>query len=135
VESHIGGRTLVAPGTANSLKMNGASPISIVEAITNQLVDPNSFLTLLKRLRQHYQERNKLVKKFGIIPFTTGLGGDYIYARNYGERIPLRGGGWNDAASAGLFALYLSFARGSANTTSVFALLYIVICLCPLIIC
>ena len=34
-----------------------------------------------------------------------------IYMRNFGERLPYRGGGWNNGASAGLAALDLSSSR------------------------
>ena len=34
-----------------------------------------------------------------------------IWVRNYGERFPLRGGGWTTGASAGLGALYLDVRR------------------------
>lgn len=40
-----------------------------------------------------------------------------IYMRNFGERLPLRGGPWNSGANAGLAALYLSDSR--ANTHAV----------------
>ena len=43
---------------------------------------------------------------------TTVTGG--IWARNYGDRLPLRGGGWGYGSSAGLGALYLNNARSSA---------------------
>lgn len=118
--------TLVNPGTANSLKMNGASPISIVEAITNQLVDPNSVSHTFETVTTALSGAGiNLLKSLGIIPFTTGLGGDYIYAKNYGERIPLRGGYWYYAASAGLFALSLSSARGFANASVGFRFAFI----------
>jgi hypothetical protein len=35
----------------------------------------------------------------------------YIWSRNYGERLPFRGGGWGDGASAGLAALNLNNRR------------------------
>lgn len=34
-----------------------------------------------------------------------------------GERTPIRGGGWNNAASAGVFALNLSYARSYVTTS------------------
>ncbi|MDR0602473.1 MAG: hypothetical protein LBG42_08835 [Treponema sp.] len=34
-----------------------------------------------------------------------------IWVRNYGERLPIRGGYWSDGASAGLAALYLNTRR------------------------
>lgn len=38
-----------------------------------------------------------------------------IYMRNFGERLPSRGGRWNDGANAGLAALDLSNSRALAN--------------------
>ncbi|MNO95673.1 hypothetical protein D3C76_873180 [compost metagenome] len=37
--------------------------------------------------------------------------GDRIYLRNYGERLPVRGGYWTDGAGAGVRALGLSNPR------------------------
>jgi hypothetical protein len=34
-----------------------------------------------------------------------------IWARNYGERLPIRGGDWLSGAFAGLAALYLDYRR------------------------
>ena len=39
-----------------------------------------------------------------------------IYMRNFGERLPYRGGNWNNGASAGLAALYLLNSRAGAST-------------------
>lgn len=38
-----------------------------------------------------------------------------IYMRNFGERLPYRGGAWGSGAEAGLAALYLGFQRASTN--------------------
>ena len=38
-----------------------------------------------------------------------------IYMRNFGVRLPWRGGSWHFAASAGLAALSLNDSRGSTN--------------------
>ncbi|MER0430317.1 hypothetical protein ABR859_01335 [Aeromonas caviae] len=40
-----------------------------------------------------------------------------IYMRNFGERLPCRGGGWDNGANAGLAALYLNSSRAYANTS------------------
>ena len=56
-----------------------------------------------------------LLKLLGIAPPSTGLGGDHFWCRNYGERHPLRGGDWADAARAGVFALYLNSPRAHSN--------------------
>lgn len=36
---------------------------------------------------------------------------DSVYVRNYGERLPLRGGNWTNGASAGLGYLHLNYRR------------------------
>ena len=38
-----------------------------------------------------------------------------IYVRNYGTRLPLRGGNWYNGSDAGLGALYLNSSRASAS--------------------
>ncbi|ELC9583453.1 SUMF1/EgtB/PvdO family nonheme iron enzyme [Vibrio vulnificus] len=38
-----------------------------------------------------------------------------IWARNYGIRMPLRGGSWSTGSHAGLGALYLSYARSNSS--------------------
>lgn len=45
---------------------------------------------------------------------TTVTGG--VWARNYGDRLPLRGGSWGGGSSAGLGALYLGNARSYASS-------------------
>lgn len=48
---------------------------------------------------------------------TASYNGDYFAKTMTDERLPIRGGAWNYAASAGVFALYLHYVRTSANTT------------------
>ena len=52
---------------------------------------------------------NELMKRLMIEPVKDTQGG--IWVRNYGERLPIRGGGWNNGSSAGLAALSLGNAR------------------------
>jgi len=106
---------LVAPGTAGTLKLNGTNPVSVVDTITTQLVDPNSVSHVFENTTTSLTGNGiDLLKKLGVLPYTTGLGGDYLYMRNYGEIIPLRGGSWGSAGGAGVFALYLCHTRASA---------------------
>ena len=51
----------------------------------------------------------------GVYPKEPGgdYGGDDLYAINKGERLPLRGGCWGSASSAGVFRLHLSSVRGN----------------------
>ena len=53
-----------------------------------------------------------LLKWLALYPADNGdHGNDCLYIRNYGERLPLRGGSWGGGASAGVFYLSLSYAR------------------------
>ena len=38
-----------------------------------------------------------------------------VWVRNYGERLPLRGGSWSSGAGAGLGALYLAYRRSASS--------------------
>jgi hypothetical protein len=38
------------------------------------------------------------------------------WCRNYGERVPLRGGDWGNGSNAGLAAFYLNYRRSAANS-------------------
>ena len=39
-----------------------------------------------------------------------------VYMRNFGQRLPIRGGSWGSGVDAGLGALYLSFSRSYSNS-------------------
>ena len=56
-----------------------------------------------------------LLKLLGIAPPSTGLGGDHFWCRNYGERLPLRGGSWHNSAGSGVFALTFNNPRALSN--------------------
>jgi len=56
-----------------------------------------------------------LLKYLAIAPIDANHGGDGIWVRNYGERIPLRGGHWAGGSHAGVFALRLDGARSDSG--------------------
>lgn len=57
-----------------------------------------------------------LLKWLAIFPVDNGdHGGDLVWVRNYGERLPRRGGLWSHGADAGVFALDLRNPRSFAN--------------------
>jgi len=62
------------------------------------------------------------LKQMLIAPTLTGAGEllenikGAIWARNYGERVPLRGGYWVDASNAGLAALHLAARRSHSRS-------------------
>nr|WP_319487229.1 hypothetical protein [uncultured Caproiciproducens sp.] len=57
----------------------------------------------------------QILKNLGLFPVNASLGGDYFGVRNYGERLPLRGGGWGGGTSAGVFELYLNSTRSNVS--------------------
>ncbi|MGL4578825.1 MAG: SUMF1/EgtB/PvdO family nonheme iron enzyme [Shewanella xiamenensis] len=59
---------------------------------------------------------NELLRKLLIESATTATVGGYIYARNYGDRFPIRGGFWGNGTNAGLGALGLSGPRSDAGS-------------------
>ncbi|WP_298029659.1 SUMF1/EgtB/PvdO family nonheme iron enzyme [uncultured Dysosmobacter sp.] len=55
-----------------------------------------------------------IAKILGVYPVEStadALNGDWFWCRNYGERLPLRGGHWYDTSRAGVFALNLDHTR------------------------
>lgn len=106
---------LVTPGTAGTVKYAaaGTADYTLVRAsglsfdgITNPGGAPVSAAAL------------QVLKQHGLYPVAaTGLGADGFWFDVTTERLPFRGGGWDSAASSGVFALYLNYARASADTS------------------
>lgn len=61
-------------------------------------------------------QKNELLRRLFIESESTTTVTGGVWARNYGDRFPLRGGHWHYGSSAGLGALNLSNARSSANS-------------------
>lgn len=118
---------LVVPGTAGTLKydasaagttgVHGAPVLS--DAVSNRNgeagSDENTPGNTSGRLEAITSKAGLVVpsiaKALSLFPLDANLGGDLIYLRNYGERLALSGGSWNYGAAAGVFALYLNYAR------------------------
>lgn len=72
-----------------------------------------------------------MLKRALIIPTLTGAGQllenakGYLSARNYGTRLPLRGGSWGAGSDAGLFALNLNDPRSYVHTSIGFRPAYV----------
>ena len=106
--------TLVAPGTAGTVKYASAnsgtadftlyrSSGSSFEGVANSTgANPVSAAAL------------QVLKRYGLFPIAASLGGDGFYLDVTGERVPFRGGNWDSAAIAGVFALGLSVARSDS---------------------
>lgn len=107
--------TLVAPGTANTVKYaaSGTANYTLVrasgssfEGVTNPGSTPVSASALI------------VLKQHGLFPVAgTGLGGDGIWLTLTGEMVPLVGGSWTDGAVAGVFGLDLYDARSRVHNS------------------
>lgn len=60
---------------------------------------------------------NELLRKLLIESATTATVGGFIFARNYGDRFPVRGGYWSHGTNAGLGALGLYYPRSYADSS------------------
>lgn len=105
--------TLVAPGSAGTVKYatSGTADYTLVrasgssfEGMTNPGTNPVSAAALA------------VLKAAGLFPIASaGLGSDAFYVDVTSERVPFRGGTWNDGSDAGVFALHLSYARSHSS--------------------
>ncbi|SHI00210.1 Sulfatase-modifying factor enzyme 1 [Sporobacter termitidis DSM 10068] len=122
---------LVAPGSPNTYKYDGVNPGSPDDTAplvpggvrlgtsvrqpqyTGPRTDADYFAWTMMPFRSMAADvaPHVLLKALGLYPLSERLGGDNFFVRNYGERLPLRGGSWLDGASAGLWELYLRDSR------------------------
>ncbi len=127
--------TLVAPGTAGTLHYDGSSAgdnqqtdhtVGGAPRINTQVQYPQytggsteayyggSSVEFSKLTAASGVNIPEILKLLCLAPIDS-TGTDRLWIRNYGERLPLRGGSWNDAANAGLFSLLLYRPRTSAS--------------------
>ena len=109
--------SLVDPGTADTLKYDGTSPIQICTDITTRTTASlyNTFGTTVAAAGITIPN---IMKLLGIAPAGSAaeLGGDYHYIRNdlegtYSETMARRGGYWHVGACCGVFSLNLNNDR------------------------
>ena len=109
--------TLIAPGTANTLKYDatnadGSGAAKLNTTVVNRGTDATYMFNEFEVMAaQAGVTAPTLLKALGLYPVDAAHGDDGFWARNNGERLPLRGGDWNDGANAGVFALYLYNSR------------------------
>lgn len=119
--------SLVAPGTPNTLKYDGSAANGTGTTNVDTVIDNQSDgagYTAAKFQDSTYNDTRitvtpglALLKALGLFPVAaSGLGDDYLYVNNNGERLPFRGGYWYIASSAGVFTLYLSGLRSTVST-------------------
>ena len=66
---------------------------------------------------------NQLLKRLLVEPSTVLPKGS-VFIRNFGERLPFRGGGWGDGSDAGLAALYCTDSRVASYSSVGFRLAF-----------
>jgi sulfatase modifying factor 1 len=115
--------TLVAPGTADTLKYdatgtNGAGHARLNTVITSQsdgtTYTSGTFQTATAAAGVAVPD---LLKHLSLYPVDADHGGDGLYTRNAGERLPVRGGYWSSASRAGVCDLNLGYPRSGSATT------------------
>jgi hypothetical protein len=129
--------TLMAPGTADTLKVDNTTAgdstatshdvggdITINTVVQNQMYIPGgqvdysySITTLETVAAAAGVTIPTLLKALGLFPLDASHGGDNFYARNYGERLPVRGGFWAYGSGAGVFALDLYRPRTYSSSS------------------
>ncbi|MGG7200777.1 hypothetical protein ACQPUL_08520 [Clostridium butyricum] len=114
--------SLVAPGTAGTLKIDRTSAsdstLRINTSITNQTTDSNDTSSAFKDVKatSGVSIPNILIAA-GLFPESTATyGGDRIYGRNNGERLPLRGSGYDNRELAGASGLNLNYPRSGSDS-------------------
>lgn len=117
--------SLVAPGTANSLKWDYVGS-KITLSTTNTVVDSSRSTTFeLLAKAAGVTTVPEILNALGLHPTGPGLGEDICYMNNQGERLPLRGGSFPYAAGAGVFALYLVNSRTHSHSLVGFRSAYV----------
>jgi len=113
--------SLVAPGTAGSLKWNatgadGTGSPELDTAVTSQSDGTTSASAMYKDVAAAAGVTvPNLLKLLGLFPHDATIERGRFYMRNEGERLPFRGGYWPYGSNAGLFALALGNPRSSVS--------------------
>ena len=113
--------TLVEPGTAGTLKIDGTTASNLAgrinTSVTVQTTDSNNIGNQFKSLvAASGVSIPKLLIALGLFPEESATyGGDYFWARNNGERLPLRGSAFRDTSYSGPSALYLFYVRSYSH--------------------
>ncbi len=113
--------SLVAPGTSGTLKIDAANSGGTGAPVINTVVsNPGTDATNTSAAFQSITAKSgvnipEIMKVLGLFPYDSDHGGDIMYARNNGERLPFRGGHWNSGSGSGVFALSLRNPRSDSN--------------------
>ena len=106
--------TLVAPGTAGTLKWDWVSgKIQLTSGAVTYKTDAGQGIQYKDMTLASGLTVPELAKILLLYPDEPGgdYGGDYHWFNAVGERLPICGGGWNDTSSAGVFYVNLHNPR------------------------
>ena len=107
--------TPVTPGTADTLKLDWAGDkITLSKEITTKSEEIRGTNFEALGLAGGVTAP-ALITALGLFPKGTGYGGDNVWMRNSGERLPIRGGDWSVGAGAGVFSLFLNDPRSDVS--------------------
>lgn len=119
--------SLVAPGTANTLKYDSTGADSGIDADVGDILVNTS---IVNSLTTSYASNTfqvtaaaggvtipDILKQYGLFPIDADHGADGHYMRNSGERLPLVGGNWSYGSLAGVCFLHLLYLRSHVNTS------------------
>ena len=114
--------TLVEPGTADTLKIDRTSAESatlrINTKVTTQTTDQNDTNEVFKSVKAaDTVQIPKLLIAAGLFPETGMTSPGRFWARNNGERLPLRGSGFNSTSGGGPAALHLPYPRTNSHNS------------------
>ena len=112
--------TLVAPGTEGTLKIDRTSAsdgtLRINTTVTTRTTDSNDTNSFFKDVKAASGVSiPKLLIAAGIFPETGMTTPGRFYARNHGERLPLRGSSFYNTSDGGAAALILGYPRASSS--------------------
>lgn len=106
--------SLVAPGTAGTLKYDGTSPVKLSTEVAATASVNSMFQDMTVEAGITLPV---IAKALGLAPDGTDYEGrSRFYVNTDGERLPFRGGNWNIASSAGVFAANLNISRSNSST-------------------
>lgn len=107
----------MAPGSSGTIKLDwrGSKWTFVTDALTGQSEDGHD--TQFNALATTLSAVPQILYGIGVYPQEPNgdYGSDNVWAVNKGERIPIRGGRWNDTSYAGVFKLSLYYVRSYAS--------------------
>jgi hypothetical protein len=137
---------LVAPGTQGTLKFDGDTAVpgaanNVTGGVGKPIIDiVRNNPSHTPDVNEYYQDISTtfesltaksgitiptIVKALGLFPIDSSCGADMLYVRNYGERLPYRGGSFNASGGSGVFALFLNSPRANSINSLGFRAAYV----------